>query len=454
MKPAVRGAPSVKWLTAEGGGRYSPRRARQAFQPPGGRKKSTPTPDNAASAATQATEHRGKVRLKHSEAVDALRDRSRAPLPNDSQALSPGPSGFRRRIGATPPGVFFFRAMTLDLTASPAAPPRRRGRFLATVVANVPVCREHNRLTFRIDGFPASQPGQFVQIRCRDVDAAPLGEFQERQTEWVEPVPPALHASDQPDLRRPMPILRRPFSIAGRRSTPQGEEIDLINREIGPGTSWLYRLTIGQDVDLIGPLGNTFTLPQPGATALLVGGGVGIPPMIYIAQSLAELNAGLEGRQRRGAIAFCGALSIDLMPLTITDRAAEPRAGQGAGAPRENVLEFAQFGFPTVLSTDDGSYGFHGRVTGALERVLDKLPSGSAPPILYTCGPEAMMKAVAGIARERGLECQVAVERAMACGMGTCQSCVIRQVADTERGWRYRLACTDGPIFEASTLLW
>src|SRR5688572_20455848 len=118
MKPAVRGAPSVKWLTAEGGGRYSPRRARQAFQPPGGRKKSTPTPDNAASAATQATEHRGKVRLKHSEAVDALRDRSRAPA--SKRFTGPFAGAFRlpEADWSHPSGSLFFRAMTLDLTAS------------------------------------------------------------------------------------------------------------------------------------------------------------------------------------------------------------------------------------------------------------------------------------------------------------------------------------------------
>ena len=379
--------------------------------------------------------------------------------PRDSQALSPGPSGFRRRIGATPPGVFLFSsrrdgfppplksAMSLDLSSRAAdAYSRRRGRYLATVIANIPLCREHNRLSFRIEGFPPSEPGQFVQVKCRDVDDAPLGDFPERDLPWAAA---ALTGSPQPDLWRPTPILRRPFSIAGRRSTPQCEEIDLINRDIGPGTHWLFELEIGQQVDLIGPLGNTFQLPEPGGTALLVGGGVGIPPMIYIAQALAALSATAAPAQPRHGVAFCGSLSIDLMPLTITDRS----GGDGA-EPAMNVREFAEYGFPTVLSTDDGSYGYHGRVTGALIEFLDRHRDAVPRPVLYTCGPEPMMKAVAAIARERGLACQVAVERAMACGMGTCQSCVIRQVAENERGWRYRLACTDGPVFEASTLLW
>jgi dihydroorotate dehydrogenase electron transfer subunit len=334
---------------------------------------------------------------------------------------------------------------------APQNPGQRRGRFLATVTDNVRLCREHNRLTFRIQGFPASLPGQFVQVKCRDVDSAPLGLVCEREMPWQDDQPAALADSKQPDLHQPTPLLRRPFSIAGRRSTPQGEEIDLINRDIGPGTRWLYHLEVGQEVDLIGPLGNAFALPEPGGMALLVGGGVGIPPMIYIAQALAELNSASAG-ERRGAVAFCGALSLDLMPLTLDPPAA---TGEASAGPRMNVLEFSRFGFETVLSTDDGSYGHHGRITGALEAFLDRPPAREGPPpTIYTCGPEAMMKAVAAIARERGLRCQVAVERAMACGMGTCQSCVIRQVDAGDRGWRYRLACTDGPVFEASSLLW
>lgn len=345
--------------------------------------------------------------------------------------------------------------MTRDLPQAHAdASPRRRGRYLATVLANEPLCREHNRLVLAAPDFPPSAPGQFVQVKCRDVDDAALGDIPDREWTWNEE-PALLAKSNQPDLFRPTPILRRPFSIAGRRLTPLGDAIELINRDIGPGTHWLFNLRTGQQVDLIGPLGNAFTLPEPGELALLVGGGGGIPPMIYIAQALAELNAKHGAHQRREAIAFCGALSLDLLPLKVMD--ADGSATSGAAAPRRNIAEFAAFGFDAVISTDDGSYGHPGRVTEALVHFLDHQlaqKQGARKPILYTCGPEAMMKAVAAIAHQRTLRCQVAVERAMACGMGTCQSCVIRQTWSNERGWRYRLACTDGPVFEASTLLW
>jgi dihydroorotate dehydrogenase electron transfer subunit len=187
-------------------------------------------------------------------------------------------------------------------------------------------------------------------------------------------------------------------------------------------------------------------LPDPGEIPLLVGGGVGIPPMLYLADKL----------DGRGGIAFCGALSRDLLPLTITAPAGD------AVEPLENIEEFARHGVRSVISTDDGSYGFRGFVTQALERYLDTARSGAGASVIYTCGPEPMMKRVAQIAADRGIECQVAVERAMACGMGTCQSCCIRLRRDQKRDgqafegkdWIYKLACTDGPIFLGKDLLW
>ena len=333
----------------------------------------------------------------------------------------------------------------------------RRGRFVGEVVENRVLCREHNRIVLRIDRFPPTRPGQFVQVKCRDVDAAPVGEVEEIVHDW----PPDL---SQSDLRGPAPILRRPFSLAGRRDLDDGSaEIDLISRDVGPGTNWLAHLEKGDAADVIGPLGNGFALPEPGGISLLVGGGVGIPPMIYLAQGIAALNAA-EG-DRRPTLAFCGATTLELLALTLTDDAPAPPPGRSDASAQAlyNVAEFSRFNVPVVVSTDDGSYGFAGRVTDTLGRYLDAFFAdawevGSRRPTVYTCGPEAMMKAVAEVSRQRGLACQVAVETAMACGMGTCQSCVVRQTAaaaeSNGRGWNYKLACTHGPVFDAATLLW
>jgi dihydroorotate dehydrogenase electron transfer subunit len=237
-----------------------------------------------------------------------------------------------------------------------------------------------------------------------------------------------------------MAVLRRPFSLAGRSDGPEGVKLEIIHRVVGIGTEWISQLTNGDAVDILGPLGNRFDLPAAGRQAILVGGGVGIPPMLYLAEALSG---------RRGIVAFCGVTTRDLLPLTLT-------APADAAEPRLCVLEFASCGIPTLLSTDDGSLGFHGYVTQALEAHLDRR-AGDCQPIIYTCGPEPMMKRVAQIALDRGLECEVAVERAMACGMGTCQSCCIKVRASGRadgRNWIYRLACTDGPIFRAADLLW
>lgn len=317
----------------------------------------------------------------------------------------------------------------------------QRGQFISAVRANVPLCREHYKLVLGLAGFPATEPGEFVQLLCRDVEAAELTELD---LEWREGQRlDRVHR----ELMEPQAYLRRPFSLAGRRDTARGVELEFIHRVVGRGTTWLSRLRTGDQVHLLGPLGNRFRLPAEDETPILVGGGVGIPPMLYLAANLAG----------RKAVAFSGALSRDLLPLKILDDASVP--GPDSVQPVMNVAEFAAHGIPAVISTDDGSHGFRGFITQALEKFLD---SCFVPrPLIYTCGPEPMMKRVAQIAAERGIECQVAVERAMACGMGTCQSCCIRVLKPDPAkpplagsNWCWRLACTDGPIFRGAELLW
>jgi dihydroorotate dehydrogenase electron transfer subunit len=318
-------------------------------------------------------------------------------------------------------------------------PDPRREQFVSTVAVNQPLCREHYRLVLRLDHFPPTAPGQFVQVSCRPIDEGNADAALE--VDWGEDQQLATAGID---LAAPVAMLRRPFSLAGRRDVVGGVELDIIHRVVGIGTSWLSGLKVGDEVGILGPLGNTFELPSEAQTALLVGGGVGIPPMLYLAEHLAGRNA----------VAFCGALTRDLLPLTMVGDASD------AGEPRPCIEEFSRHGIPSVVTTDDGSYGFAGFVTQALEKYLDARDDARST-VIYTCGPELMMKRVADIAAERGIDCQIAVERAMACGMGTCQSCCIRvkkpdpaAVPLPGREWCYRLACTDGPVFRGSVLLW
>lgn len=321
----------------------------------------------------------------------------------------------------------------------------KRGRFAAVVSTVTLLCREHYRVVLRLPSFPPTRPGQFVQLACRqlDVDYTP-----EREFDWQ---PGKTLDVQGRELMAPLALLRRPFSLGGRRDTAEGVELDLIIRVVGTGTDWIAQLQPGATVQLIGPLGNSFQLPPNDGPAILVGGGVGIPPMLYLAEMLAG----------RRAVAFAGALTRDLLPLTVTADAPQPKAD--GFDPLYNIAEFARHGVGAVVTTNDGSYGYHGLVTAALEKYLDRYmpqPAGRSV-VIYTCGPEPMMKRVAEIAATRGIDCQVSVERAMACGMGTCQSCVTKvkkpdasQPPLAGKEWCYRLACTDGPIFRGTDLLW
>jgi dihydroorotate dehydrogenase electron transfer subunit len=318
-----------------------------------------------------------------------------------------------------------------------ARSPNRRRKIFATVLANRILCREHFRLDVVVPAFAATDPGHFVQLHCRDelhdVDSEPL--------EWRPGQRLLVHDAD---LLSQQTMLARPFSLAGRVDTADGVCLSVIHRVVGTGTAWLAKLSPGDAVSVLGPLGNPFLLPEPGQTALLVGGGVGIPPMLYLAERL----------RGRAAIAFCGATTRDLLPLHITgELAVDGKEIDRSVEPAFCIAEFAGCGIPSVITTDDGSFGMAGYVTQALERYLDqRAAEADFRPTIYTCGPELMMRRVADIAVERNIPCQVAVERAMACGMGTCQSCVIKVRAGD--AWRYRLSCTDGPVFIASELLW
>lgn len=327
-----------------------------------------------------------------------------------------------------------------------APAPTRRGRFDALVAAQQPLCRDHYRLTVRIaspEAFCASQPGQFVQVLCHGPNPSDL---EDRLLTWPTGDVPRFQRRE---LVEASPFLRRPFSIAGRRQTPNGTELDIIYRVVGLGTGWLQRMQVGDRVSLIGPLGNAFTLPPDRSIGLLVGGGVGLPPMFYLAEALAQ--AGWSG------CAFVGATTADLLAMTMT--AAPPADGQ----PAHTAAEFADLGLPVVVTTDDGSCGMRGLITDGLRVFLKAQPAAQRPQtVVFTCGPMAMMKAAADLAHQFDIECQVCTEQSMACGMGTCQSCVVR-VRDaaaphgrTSDGieWRYRLGCTDGPVFSAADLVW
>jgi len=315
----------------------------------------------------------------------------------------------------------------------------KRGIFAATVASNEAICREHFRIVLSVKGFPPSAPGQFVQLGCQP----PLSESDEPDLHpWLSESDPGLRTRS---LVAPLPLLRRPFSLAGARPDPHSAAttlLEFIGRAVGLGTGKLAALAPGDRIDLIGPLGNSFPMPAAGRTGILVGGGVGIPPMIYLAEAMGRLGC--------PAVAVAGATSADLLPLTRVDGAVPDRSG----TPTLCVEEFARCAVPTVVASDDGTVGLPGTAVDALVSVLDRLALPGEKLAIYTCGPEPMMQAVTETALSRSIQVWVAMERAMACGIGTCQSCVCKVRPPGAADWQYKLVCTDGPVFDGRDLLW
>jgi len=312
----------------------------------------------------------------------------------------------------------------------------KRGIYVAKTLENRKLCDEHFLIRLGLGrDFPPARPGQFVQLQCRG-----LGEQASNiPNEWPLGGLPRL---TQPELVGKEPMLRRPLSIADFSATAAGAELTVIYRTIGTGTSWLGGLDAGTELSVLGPLGNGFTI-QPGKKqAVLIGGGVGIPPMLYLAKALSAAG--------KSVVAFSGVRSERLLPLSV-------RAGSKpspAGAPMMCIEQFARLGASSVVASDDGSIGFGGTVTEAFRNYLNAHLPAVDDLVVYSCGPEPMMRSAAELCLSRGYECQLALERHMACGMGTCQSCIVKIRDANERGWSFKLCCTDGPVFDARNILW
>jgi dihydroorotate dehydrogenase electron transfer subunit len=216
----------------------------------------------------------------------------------------------------------------------------------------------------------------------------------------------------------PEPPLRRPFSVMSVDRARQ--TFTLFLKAVGPGSRALAGLKVGEVAQCLGPLGRSFPPPAAGEEALLVAGGYGIAPFRLFCEQLGATRA---------RVFYGGRTDHDLQ---MRDR-------------------FADLGVPLLPATEDGSLGHRGRVTAALEAYLDTRPG---PVRLYACGPQAMLQAVARLAGERGLEASVSLDPWMGCGLGTCLGCVVWIQGREEGRPYYRCACTEGPVFDAATVVW
>jgi len=201
------------------------------------------------------------------------------------------------------------------------------------------------------------------------------------------------------------PFLPRAFSVLRAHE----HELFFLIEDVGPGTRRLCELAPGEDLLLVGPLGNGFTAPGEGRIPLLVGGGVGIAPLAIWQDELGPY----------------------------------PPTRALAGFRDEFHAAGAALLSDATVATDDGSVGHHGLVTELLE---DELEEPGERLEVYACGPPAMLEAVRAACVERGVPAQLALESGMACGFGACFGCVVPTVDG------YVRLCLDGPVLDAHVL--
>jgi dihydroorotate dehydrogenase electron transfer subunit len=219
------------------------------------------------------------------------------------------------------------------------------------------------------------------------------------------------------------PLLRRPFSVFEVLETNgRVSGLSLLSKRIGVTTRLLFDAVEGDVVSCLGPLGRPYTLVDPPTEAWMVAGGVGLAPFATLANALAS-------------------------------RGVKTTLFYGARSGRELFYLdwFESRGVALALTTEDGTRGEQGRVTLPLERALKA--HGPADVMVYACGPEPMLEAVAHVCGRYGRTCEVSVERVMGCGMGGCYSCVV-PVKDAGGGHHYVRSCIGGPVFKGADLVW
>lgn len=247
-----------------------------------------------------------------------------------------------------------------------------------------------------------AEPGSFVHIRC--------------------------------DENRP---LRRPISIM-RVDTREGW-VEFLYKVLGEGTTLLAQRKVGEKLSIMGPIGKPFVAHMARPRPLLIGGGVGMPPMLFLADSL---------RTVKGAYDPLVILGSEV-PFPFK---AVPSKIMVAGMPAEVIATMPlleDWGFAARLASRQGYAGcFEGYVTELARRWLDALSDAQRAEVeVFSCGPHPMLEAVAALAREYNLPCQVSMEEFMACGVGGCAGCVIE--VQTDKGPTMKRVCVDGPVFNA-----
>ncbi len=234
------------------------------------------------------------------------------------------------------------------------------------------------------------------------------------------------------------PFLPRAMSIRGARSLPSKDrrrtarsspqsEVEILYKVYGRATALWAGMRPGRKLRALGPLGNAFEVPRSAKQLLLVAGGIGVPPIVALAEAVSDRRS---SRALEVTVFLGGRSKPDLLC----------------------IADFRRAGARVHLATEDGTAGYKGLVTGALEEFLQTSHPASGTP-MYACGPVPMLSSLAVIAEKHDLAYQASLEENMACGFGACMGCVV-PVAGGEGHQTYRLICKNGPVFDGRRILW
>ena len=258
-----------------------------------------------------------------------------------------------------------------------------------TVISNREVSRGNYLISLRVPrGFAKPQPGQFVHLRVGDESE---------------------------------PLLRRPYSLEGYVERGGVRAVRIYYSVVGRGSKVLASHAAGKELDLIGPVGIGFA-PRPRRTPILVAGGRGVAPLLFLSRRLRE--------KKREFVFLFGARSRGEL--------------YGAREIRGGRLH---------LATDDGSIGYAGSALELLEREWTK---GGHTPLtaeIFTCGPHGLLHEISDFARARGIRCEASLEGPMACAMGACRGCPVPLLPGADSG-RYPAMCIEGPVMDATIVDW
>jgi len=254
--------------------------------------------------------------------------------------------------------------------------------FFSEIISNDPIAKDFHCICFKWDQkVPTPKPGQFLTIRVSDST---------------------------------VPLLRRPFALSGFEK--ENYLASIIYQKRGISTEILTGKITGDTIDIIGPLGNIFNINNKVNSFIIVAGGIGLGPMIYVANYIKSIG--------KNVIFIFGAKNKSYIP-------------------EKEILNFLE----PILCTDDGSKGFKGTTVDFLSSLDSADIKGAS---LFACGPIPMLKGCHDFAEKNKLDCQVLMEQIMACGIGACMGCVIK--VNREPG--YNRVCSEGAVFNSRDIVW